>query len=82
MNWLALDIGGANLKAAHSSGQIRSAPFALWKTPEDLGVALKQLVADLPPFDRLAVAMTGELCDCFRTKVEGVIHILRAENSI
>jgi probable H4MPT-linked C1 transfer pathway protein len=78
MSLLALDIGGANLKAAHSSGQIRSAPFALWKTPQDLGVALEQLVADLPPFARLVVTMTGELCDCFRTKAEGIVHILRA----
>jgi hypothetical protein len=28
--------------------------------------------------DRLAVTMTGELCDCFRTKMEGVRHILEA----
>ena len=31
-----------------------------------------------PAADRLAVTMTGELCDCFRTKAEGVLHILAA----
>jgi (4-(4-[2-(gamma-L-glutamylamino)ethyl]phenoxymethyl)furan-2-yl)methanamine synthase len=75
---LALDIGGANLKVAHTSGAIRSVPFALWKEPDGLAAAIRDLVADLPPFDRVALTMTGELCDCFRTKAEGVAHIQRA----
>ena len=37
---LALDVGGANLKAAHASGAIRSKPFALWKEPHGLAAAL------------------------------------------
>jgi probable H4MPT-linked C1 transfer pathway protein len=32
----------------------------------------------MPPFDVLAVTMTGELCDCFATKREGVHFILDA----
>lgn len=76
MNWLALDIGGANLKAAHASGGVRSLPFALWKEPENLANALRSLVKTLPRFDRLAVTMTGELCDCFATKSDGVASIL------
>jgi probable H4MPT-linked C1 transfer pathway protein len=32
----------------------------------------------MPAFDRLAVTMTGELCDCFATKYEGVNAILDA----
>ena len=34
--------------------------------------------AAMPPADRVAVTMTGELCDCFRTKREGVESILDA----
>jgi (4-(4-[2-(gamma-L-glutamylamino)ethyl]phenoxymethyl)furan-2-yl)methanamine synthase len=75
---LALDIGGANLKAAHSGGSARSVPFALWKTPQSLTSALRALLHDWPPFEILAVTMTGELCDCFATKREGVAAILDA----
>ncbi len=38
---LGLDIGGANLKAAHSNGTARSQPFALWKAPANLADALR-----------------------------------------
>ena len=31
---LGLDIGGANLKAAHTDGTARSVAFPLWKHPE------------------------------------------------
>src|SRR6187200_1099062 len=78
MAWLALDIGGANLKAADGRGWALSVPFALWRQPEKLADALAALVAAAPPFDRVAVTMTGELCDCFRTKADGVRHILAA----
>ncbi len=33
---LGLDMGGANLKAAHTNGAARSRPFALWKNPGGL----------------------------------------------
>jgi probable H4MPT-linked C1 transfer pathway protein len=75
---LGLDIGGANLKAAHSTGRATSWPFALWKQPHDLAAELRRLAADLPPADRVAVTMTGELCDCFPTSRAGVLHILDA----
>src|SRR6188508_841938 len=78
MSWLGLDIGGANLKAATAAGWARSVPFALWRDPEGLAAALAELLRSAPAADRLAVTMTGELCDCFRTKQEGVLHILRA----
>jgi hypothetical protein len=78
MTWLGLDIGGANLKAADGRGWARSAPFPLWRNPGGLAAALAALVESAPAAERLAVTMTGELCDCFRTKAEGVRHILRA----
>jgi probable H4MPT-linked C1 transfer pathway protein len=75
---LGLDIGGANLKAAHSSGVASLRPYALWKNPDGLPEALRQLIGDMPPHDLLAVTMTGELCDCFDTKRQGVETILAA----
>jgi probable H4MPT-linked C1 transfer pathway protein len=78
MSILALDIGGANLKAADGLGWARSVPFALWREPQNLSAALDSLVASAPPATRLGVTMTGELCDSFRTKREGVLHILDA----
>lgn len=75
---LGLDIGGANLKAAHVGGTARSQPFALWKNPGGLAKAIRQLLTHFSGFDLLAVTMTGELCDCFETKRQGVAAILDA----
>ena len=79
--WLALDVGGANLKAAHSSGQSRALPFELWKRPDELPRALGSLVATLPAADRVALTMTAELCDCYPTKAVGVRAVLGAVHS-
>ena len=78
MTWIGLDIGGANLKAADGKGWARSVPFALWRDPHGLAGALDALVESGPDANRLAVTMTGELCDCFVSKAEGVRHILAA----
>jgi probable H4MPT-linked C1 transfer pathway protein len=73
---LGLDIGGANLKAAATDKRAVSVPFALWKEPDRLPEVLGELVSQFPEAEELAVTMTGELCDCFRTKREGVNRIL------
>ena len=78
MNILALDIGGANIKAAHSAGPIVILPFALWRYPQRLTNALGEVTEKLPTFEHLAVTMTAELCDCFATKRQGVKHLLDA----
>jgi (4-(4-[2-(gamma-L-glutamylamino)ethyl]phenoxymethyl)furan-2-yl)methanamine synthase len=75
---LGLDIGGANVKVAHSLGTASLQPFELWKNPASLAGVLRDLLARQPAFDCLAVTMTGELCDCFATKREGVAAILDA----
>ncbi len=75
---LGLDIGGANLKAATPEGRAVSVPFPLWKQPDRLPAALAELVARFPDAAELAVTMTGELCDCFETKRQGVNAILDA----
>jgi len=78
MSWLALDIGGANLKAADGLGYAATRSFALWRAPERLASELKQLTDAGPAFDRLAVTMTAELADCYETKADGVRAILDA----
>jgi probable H4MPT-linked C1 transfer pathway protein len=75
---LGLDIGGANLKVAHPDGAARLVPFALWNQPQQLPEELRRLLASMPRFDRLAVTMTGELCDCYESKRQGVHAILDA----
>ena len=34
-SWIALDVGGANIKAAHTAGPARTLPFELWKRPDE-----------------------------------------------
>ncbi len=75
---LGLDVGGANLKAVHTDGTARTLPFALWKRSAELPTALVGLIHSMPRADRFAVTMTGELCDCYASKREGVAAILDA----
>ena len=77
-SWLALDVGGANIKAAHSAGRCGSVPFELWRRPDELGQAIAAVAAAFPPFDRVALTMTAELCDCYPTKRDGVRAVLDA----
>ncbi|MBI81987.1 MAG: H4MPT-linked C1 transfer pathway protein [Planctomycetaceae bacterium] len=75
---LALDIGGANIKAADGLEYLTLVPFALWKEPQCLALKLRQIISAAPPHELLAVTMTGELVDCFETKADGVRFILDA----
>jgi probable H4MPT-linked C1 transfer pathway protein len=76
--WIALDIGGANIKVAHGCGLARNIPFEVWKRPDELGRAIAAAVAGFPTGDRVAVTMTAELCDCYPTKSVGVSAVLDA----
>ncbi len=75
---LALDIGGANIKLADGLGYAARWPFALWKTPERLAEQITQCLVEAPRAERLVVTMTGELCDCYETKSQGVKQIVAA----
>jgi probable H4MPT-linked C1 transfer pathway protein len=75
---IGLDIGGANLKAATASGQARVIPFELWRHPDRLADELARVRDQWPDIGFVGVTMTGELCDCFPTKRDGVRHILAA----
>ncbi len=75
--WAGLDIGGANLKVFWR-GEARSVPFQLWRHPERLAEALRDLDRQLSLGHRIAVTMTGELCDCFESRAAGVRSIVQS----
>lgn len=74
---LALDVGGAHVKAADGAGWTHAEPFALWRDPQRLGAVLTRLARQRAP-QRLVATMTGEIADCFASRVEGVAHIVAA----
>ena len=74
---VAVDVGGANLKAADGLGWSASRAFPLWQRPGDLADALIALVHDQQPA-RLVATMTGEIADCFPCRAAGVGHIVSA----
>ena len=76
---LAVDIGGANTKAAWLRGTSLttvSRPFQVWRDREALSGVLREIAAD--PADAVAITMTAELSDAFRSKREGVAFVLDA----
>lgn len=76
--WIGLDIGGANIKAAHVEGPALAIPFEVWKRPDELSRAIASVAATLPTSSSAAVTMTAELCDCFPTRTVGVHAVLDA----
>ncbi len=78
MHVSALDIGGANIKYAGGDGTTETRAFALWKKPEALEETLRSILRTKPPSETLAITMTGELCDCYPSKAEGVRAIVKA----
>jgi probable H4MPT-linked C1 transfer pathway protein len=73
-----VDIGGANTKAAWHDGTTLSRPFEIWRDPQELVAVLREL----GPADAVAVTMTAELSDAFRTKREGVAFVLDAVEAV
>jgi probable H4MPT-linked C1 transfer pathway protein len=76
-----MDIGGANTKAAWlDRGALRtlSRPFEIWRDREALATVLRELAAEAGPAGTVAITMTAELSDAFRTKREGVAFVLDA----
>ena len=75
---IGIDVGGANLKVVDGDGvHIHSCP--LWeKTP--LIPLLSEYRTD--PDTPAAVVMSGELCDCFQNKAEGIAFIVRAVQEV
>lgn len=80
--WVGMDIGGANIKVAHSTGWSNSCSFPMWKQPQSLSKGVAELIGPSPAFRGVAVTMTGELADCFATRAEGVAVILEQITSV
>jgi (4-(4-[2-(gamma-L-glutamylamino)ethyl]phenoxymethyl)furan-2-yl)methanamine synthase len=79
---LAVDIGGANTKAAWFDGELvrtLTRPFEVWRDREALAGVLREVGAG--PADAVAITMTAELSDAFRTKREGVAFVLDAADA-
>ena len=80
------DIGGVNIKTAQvvwKAGKISAfnaavRPFEIWREPERLIRILHDIAEELGISDQqpMAVTMTAELSDVFRTKREGVRYVL------
>ncbi len=83
MSWLGLDIGGANLEGGQRGGLGAFGSVRAVARSARIGgcAGCARSKARPRPID-LAVTMTGELCDCFRTKAEGVRHILSAVHDV
>ncbi len=80
---LAVDIGGANTKAAWLRGtslRTVSRPFEVWRDREGLAAVLREIATE--PADAVAITMTAELSDAFRTKREGVAFVLDAAEAV
>lgn len=75
---IGLDVGGANLKAADTSGRTADRNFPLWKDPQGLPQAIEQTLATFPAAGHLAITMTGELADCYEDAGQGVREIVAA----
>jgi (4-(4-[2-(gamma-L-glutamylamino)ethyl]phenoxymethyl)furan-2-yl)methanamine synthase len=73
------DVGGAHLKVARiEDGRVTAAAQVvcpLWLGLDRLDAALSQASAITQGADRHAVTMTGELCELFATRREGVIAL-------
>ena len=86
---LGWDVGGAYVKAAvvedGAGGRtVRTAsrPFEIWRDKLALPGVLRAIAAELPSPESVAVTMTAELSDVFRTKREGVGFVLDAVEAV
>ena len=74
---VALDVGGAAIKAADGRGGAWAVPFAMWREWRRLSEAIAELVGPLRP-RRFVATMTGEIADCYPSRAAGVATIVAA----
>jgi len=74
---IALDVGGANLKAADGLGWAHSEPFALWREWRRLPDALDRMLG-MAASSRAVATMTGENADGYPSRAAGVAHIVES----
>jgi probable H4MPT-linked C1 transfer pathway protein len=78
---IGLDVGGANTKAVWRDGaerRVASRPFEVWRDRDALAAVLREVIESLGEPEAVALTMTAELSDAFRTKREGVSFVLDA----
>ena len=66
------------LAATGTSLRTVSRPFEVWRDREALAAVLREVAAEAGEADAVAITMTAELSDAFRTKREGVAFVLDA----
>ncbi|MFN9368039.1 MAG: hydantoinase/oxoprolinase family protein [Planctomycetia bacterium] len=74
---VALDVGGANLKAADGRGWTHAEPFPLWRDWRDLDGRLAVILRS-GGARRVVATMTGEIADCYASRAAGVAAIVAA----
>ncbi|MFM9059718.1 MAG: hydantoinase/oxoprolinase family protein [Planctomycetaceae bacterium] len=74
---IALDVGGANLKASDGRGWTHAEPFSLWREWRRLPEALVRILDPAAP-RRVVATMTGEIADCYTSRAAGVAHIVES----
>lgn len=82
MNFAGVDIGGANLKFANSTGVHRQIEFPIWQSPDRLQSVLQELAPLMAAPTCLGVTLTAELADCFDSKRQGVEFIVDSVESV
>ena len=71
---IGIDVGGANLKIVNDEGvHIHYSP--LWERSSLAKLLRQHATSDQDP---AAVVMSGELADCFETKLQGISYIVNA----
>lgn len=88
LKMIGWDIGGVNIKATRLTWQNKNIediqvvirPFEIWREKEKLPMVLQEIGNELgiKETKAMAVTMTAELSDVFRSKEEGVLSILDA----
>jgi len=76
---LGIDIGGANTKITELEGEcyrIHHIYFPMWKKHDKLVELLRRFNRE--EVEKVGIVMTAELVDAYRSKREGVKHILEA----
>jgi len=79
--FIGIDVGGANTKIVTSDGVVNSVYAPLWKNKSILYDLLSEY-ASASELEAVGAVMTGELCDCFVTRREGVLHIKEALSAV
>jgi probable H4MPT-linked C1 transfer pathway protein len=79
--YLGIDVGGANTKIVSSEGVVKSVYAPLWKNKSILYTLLSEY-ASAAELEAVGAVMTGELCDCFVSRREGVLHIKEALSAV